>query len=242
MFQHLFKGGFYNSLFKNIIHWLRLPDARLYTFYLARPTYRPWLSKAFKEIYNEISPYTLVSQDRCYILYSLAKQCLWIEGDFAECGVYKGGTAMLLNRVLNQGQKKIKKLHLFDSFEGMPEGGHKLDSYEQGEFRDVNYQDVKKRLNTPGRVFFYKGKIPSTFSRINKCNFALVHIDVDIYQSIADCCRFLYPRLRKGGAMIFDDYGFPSCAGGRKAVDEYFYNKPEVPIVLPTAQAIVIKL
>jgi len=42
--------------------------------------------------------------------------------------------------------------------------------------------------------------------------------------------------------LVFDDYGFPSCAGGKRAIDEFFAGKPEVPIVLPTGQAIVVKL
>ena len=42
--------------------------------------------------------------------------------------------------------------------------------------------------------------------------------------------------------MVFDDYGFASCPGARKAVDEFFNDKPERPLVLPTAQAIVMRL
>jgi O-methyltransferase len=41
--------------------------------------------------------------------------------------------------------------------------------------------------------------------------------------------------------MVFDDYGFPTCPGARKAVDEFFANKPETPIVLDTGQAIAIR-
>ena len=45
-----------------------------------------------------------------------------------------------------------------------------------------------------------------------------------------------------GGMIVFDDYGFPSCPGARRAVDEAFANRPEVPICLPTGQALVVKL
>ena len=41
--------------------------------------------------------------------------------------------------------------------------------------------------------------------------------------------------------MIFDDYGFPACRGEKDAVDEFFADKPEKPITLPTGQALVIK-
>jgi len=45
-----------------------------------------------------------------------------------------------------------------------------------------------------------------------------------------------------GGCMIFDDYGFPSCPGARRAVDEAFADKPEIPLCLPTGQCMVVKL
>ncbi len=42
--------------------------------------------------------------------------------------------------------------------------------------------------------------------------------------------------------MVLDDYGFPTCAGARQAVDEYFAGRETIPIVLPTGPAIIFKL
>ena len=55
-------------------------------------------------------------------------------------------------------------------------------------------------------------------------------------------CEFVYPRLVPGGMMVFDDYGFWSCPGARMAVDQFFAEKLERPLALPTGQAIVTKL
>ena len=57
---------------------------------------------------------------------------------------------------------------------------------------------------------------------------------------VLDSCDFFYPRLTPGGMMLFDDYGFASCPGVRKAVDEFFADKMQKPIYLPTGQALVI--
>ena len=46
------------------------------------------------------APYTLVSPERLYILYSLALNAVRLRGDFWECGVYKGGTARMLAEFL----------------------------------------------------------------------------------------------------------------------------------------------
>ena len=41
--------------------------------------------------------------------------------------------------------------------------------------------------------------------------------------------------------MVFDDYGFSSSPDARKAVDDFFREKNEVPLVLPTGQAVVFR-
>ena len=42
--------------------------------------------------------------------------------------------------------------------------------------------------------------------------------------------------------MLFDEYAFAAAAGEKQAVDEFFADKPEIPIVLVTGQALVLKL
>jgi hypothetical protein len=41
--------------------------------------------------------------------------------------------------------------------------------------------------------------------------------------------------------IICDDYGSALCPGARKAFDQFFENRPEGIIELPTGQAIVVK-
>jgi len=49
-------------------------------------------------------------------------------------------------------------------------------------------------------------------------------------------------QANTGGVMLYDDYGFRSYRYAiRAAVDEFFAQMEEKPIVLPTAQAVVIK-
>jgi O-methyltransferase len=72
---------------------------------------------------------------------------------------------------------------------------------------------------------------------------AWAHIDVDIYTAVRDCLEFIYPRLVPGGTVVIDDYGFPSCVGARRAVDEHFADGlPEAPLCLPTGQCLIVKV
>ncbi|MYB20240.1 MAG: methyltransferase [Holophagales bacterium] len=206
------------------------------------PVWAPWRGESdFREAYDGVEPYTVVSGDRCQVLYRLANQALSVDGDFAECGVYRGGTALLLSRVLEGHQET---LHLFDSFEGLPAPDPERDpDLEQGVFKATSTQAVGALLGGfSGSLRVHPGWIPSTFEGLENCRFAFVHVDVDLYRSTVDCLEYFYPRLSPGGIVVFDDYGFPAARGEKDAVDEFFADRPEAPLALPTGQAIVTKL
>ena len=207
-------------------------------------TYSPWLEDWFQEIYSKIKDYTVVTEDRCYIIYKFCHHYLHLEGNFAECGVYKGGTAFLIAYALKNNSVQNKQLHLFDTFAGMPVVANKDPSgHKKGDFGDVSLNAVKDYLQMFPFVVFHPGLIPETFKAIKDEKFAFVHIDIDLYQTAKDCCNFFYDRMISGGVMIFDDYGLPWYKFAEKqAVDEFFKDKPESPISLRTGQCIVIKL
>ena len=84
--------------------------------------------------------------------------------------------------------------------------------------------------------------IPHSLTLVKDRRFSFVHIDMDIYTSIRSACEFFYERMQPGGVLLFDDYGYPSCPGARKAVDEFFSDKPETKLVMVTGQCSVQKL
>lgn len=207
-------------------------------------TYSPWFEDWFQEIYGRIRDHSMVTEDRCYIIHKFCYHCLHLDGDFAECGVYKGGTAFLIADTLLNNSTRDKQVHLFDTFTGMPAIVKEDPSgLKEGQFGDVSLSAVKDYLQMFPSVVFHPGFIPETFEAVKDRRFAFVHIDVDLYQTTKDCCEFFYDRMATGGVMIFDDYGFmPFRCSEKQAVDEFFDDKPETPISLRTGQCIVIKL
>lgn len=206
------------------------------------PVFTPWAGHPdFEKVYTGVGRHTVVSRDRCYILASLAAYAVHLRGDFAECGVYKGGTALLISRMLKDSKKMF---YLFDSFQGLPPANNQYDNYYgDGYFSDASADDVRALLGGfQAFVEIREGWIPETFVGLEDNRFALVHIDVDLYQSALDCCAYFYPRVVSGGVLIFDEYAFPAARGEKDAVDQFFANKPESPITLPTGQAIILKI
>ena len=209
-----------------------IADAELY-----QPHFSPWRSAKFAQEYARILPYTLASDESCYVLASLATQTARLDGEVWECGVYRGGTAMLLaSRLAAAGQT----LRLFDTFAGMPETDPVRDIHEAGDFSDTSDQAVRSRVKGDF-VRLHAGLIPDTFRGLESSRIAFAHVDVDIYSAVRACCEFIFPRLVVGGVMVFDDYGFASCPGARSAVDEFFHGADVVPLALQTGQAVVFR-
>ncbi len=186
----------------------------------------------------------IVSLDRCYMIYQFARYAVSLDGDVAECGTYTGGTAYLLGCIMEAEGVTNKYLHLFDTFQGMPDlAVPERDYHAPGDFGDTSLDYVQKRLERFSFVRFHPGLMPDTFAEIEDIDyFSFVHVDVDIYPTALECCKWFWPRLTRGGVILFDDYGFWSYRHAiRAAVDDFFSSIRDKPIILPTAQAVVIK-
>lgn len=220
-----------------------IPDQHLYT-----PRFSPWTGEQTFRDYDQLCDgLSLTSPESRYALYAWARQALALDGEFWECGVFKGGTARMLAKLIAEHDKR--PLRLFDTFEGSPQIDDTHDiAYPK---RDITSEEqkqilaesaVRERLQPHDFVHFHRGLVPDTFAGLEDKKIALAHVDVDLYQGVRGCCEFMYPRMVAGGIMIFDDYGYASCPGARKAVDDFFADKPEFPMVSPSAQALVVKL
>jgi O-methyltransferase len=193
---------------------------------------------AFSRIFETVNDHTLVDRARCFMLYQCMQQTASIPGAVAEVGVYRGGTARLIAEVMGPG----KALHLFDTFSGMPATTDDKDFHIAGDFADTSLQQVTRYLGGYPQVRLHPGFFPDTAAPVAAETFSMVHVDVDIYRSVLDCCSFFYPRTLRGGCLVFDDYGLVTCPGAKSAVDEFFVSRPEHPIYLPTGQCLVLKL
>jgi len=165
------------------------------------------------------------------LLHDLALASVSVSGDIAEVGVYRGGSARILARLFPH-----KTVHLFDTFHGMPDIVHESDNcHKAGDFDDTSLEEVQTYLGDHSNVEFHVGIFPESAqsAEVREQMFALVHVDCDLYRSVRACCEFFYPRLSISGIMVFDDYHAETCLGARKAVDEFFADKPEKPVLPP---------
>lgn len=182
--------------------------------------------------------------ERRFNLYFLAKGINSIEGNTAECGVWKGaGSYLILSAMKNYNKKHF----IFDSFEGLSEPNKKdrVKTKEAYEWKknDLSYSEnlVRKNLRNFNNVEYFKGWIPEKFNEVKNDTFCFVHIDVDLYQPTKDSLEFFYNKVNKGGIILCDDYGSELCPGAFKAMNEFFQDKEENIIELTTGQGFIIK-
>ena len=71
----------------------------------------------------------------------------------------------------------------------------------------------------------YKGRFQDTCSQFGAGKIHFVHLDVDIYEPTRFALDFFDSRLVVGGIVIVDDYGFVTCPGAKRAVDEFLSSR-----------------
>jgi len=124
-----------------------------------------------------------------------------LPGDYAEFGVYKGRTARFMSHFVFRSASRL--LHLFDSFEGLPEDwvGH----WKKGHF------DLKGKIPEfdPNITRIYKGWFRDTvppFAEALEQPLAFIHMDADLYQSTRDVLDPLNGKIAPGTVILFDEY------------------------------------
>jgi hypothetical protein len=196
---------------------------------------------------------TMISFERAVTLWQQIRYLdrYRIQGAVVECGVWKGGAVGLMALAhMKSAVAPERHLHLFDSFEGLPEPDAGVDGDEAVRFTNgkaagrlqttkllaISVEDsrslLEKKIGYPRElIHFHKGWFQDTVARDADeiGDIALLRLDGDWYDSTAVCLEHLYRKVVRYGVVVIDDYGhFEGC---RRAVDE-FMAAESAPILL----------
>jgi hypothetical protein len=218
-----------------------------------RFVYPPDTTPGDEALIRWVGPYTMTSPERISALANAVHYIVQngISGAFVECGVWRGGSAMVMGRVLAQRGVHDREIFLFDTFAGMtPPSTVDVDIYgstaadvlrasakREGDRSDMwciaSQEDVAANLRLSGypmeRTHLIAGVVEETLPVRAPAEIALLRLDTDWYASTKHELEALYPRLVSGGVLIVDDYGH--WAGCRQAVDEYFAANAPAPFL-----------
>lgn len=179
-------------------------------------------------------PTQTVGVDEAYQIHNAVVATCDVPGALAEVGVFRGGTARVICEA-----KGERTLHLFDTFEGLPEPGTMDDQFREGEYA-CSLPAVQRFLAGCTGVQFHQGLFPATGQAVQDERFAFVHLDVDLYESTRDALRFFYPRMSPGGMLISHDY--VGVEAVRRAFAEVFDGTGQPVLELTGNQCLVVKV
>lgn len=169
---------------------------------------------------------------------------MFLGGNVAEVGVYKGGSADVIYRNLNFN----KRLFLFDTFAGFPELTKddpeiwKEDHFNWAADLPNVYNKVVEHFKDKN-VKIVKGDFPKSVendAEVNNSTFSFVHLDADAYLPTLNSLNYFYPKMVKGGIILLHDYTHQDTPV-KLVCDEFFKDKPEKVITTPTSQGFIIK-
>jgi hypothetical protein len=231
LIKAIFKlAGFDIFIQKSGYHYV--PDYFGHAFY--KQDFLPQMS-VFGEVAQQVihEEKSSLYYDRLYMIFQAMiylKSCTSLSQriNFVEIGVYRGGTSYFIASIAQKIKLAVSH-HCFDTFEG--HASQDIDStidtsHLPSMFNDTSYEAVQKYLNSFENIMIFKGRFQDTCQNIESKEIHFAHLDVDIYDPTIFGLNFIHKRLVPGGVVIVDDYGFTTCPGVKKAVDEFLYATP----------------
>ena len=184
--------------------------------------------------------------------HQLFLQTLEVPGDIVELGVFRGTGMFTWANFLEAYAigDRTKIVYGFDNWEGFrefsPEDGPELEHAHKtvGNFSPEAYWDELQNairifdndrfIPQKARIKLIKGQIEETAPKFVEDNpgvrFSLIHFDCDLYKPTKAALNAFWPRLSRGGLMLFDEYSIADWPGETKAVDEFLEDKPGLQI------------
>jgi len=209
--------------------------------------------RAYIDIVNKIAPYTMALNDGLDTTYALFQAVKYvcknnISGDMVECGVWRGGSMMLVAYTLQHFGDTTRELYLYDTFAGMTEPSE-IDI----DFDNIAYKPRWKEITTQGGLMgfgdtaervktnmlltgyperqmrFIVGDVLQTIPAALPSRISVLRLDTDWYKSTLHELEHLYDLIVPNGVLIIDDYGW--CRGSRHATDEFFRRRRFKPMM-----------
>lgn len=245
----------YRRLKTNLEDYVLLPRKALtyatddlYTFHNADFMKDPLFAESYalaEKIDNKHCLFNNEIQWRMHVLYWLGNLVKGLEGDFVDCGVATGFCARSLMHYIGF-EKLNKKYYLMDSFVGLnrvystPKEMKAQEYFKYGENENMEafVRKVFKGLN----VEIIRGFIPDTLQQVKPEKVAFLHLDMNAAYPEVEALDYFWPKISKGGVVLFDDYACGSCHHAKNTHDAWAQKHSVEILSLPTGQGLLIKV
>ena len=181
---------------------------------------------------------------RLHTLTWAAKNALYVDGDFVECGVFKGFCSGAVLEYIDF-QNLPRQAYLYDTFEGLPEKTSTAQERQDWNYKsydsDEIFTGVCEKFSKYKNVNIVRGVVPDSFSQAVPEKIAFLHIDMNSEQAEMLALEHLFDKVTPGGFIIFDDFGWMSNKNQMAAELAFLFQRGHSIMELPTGQGLVIK-
>jgi len=176
---------------------------------------------------NKVRNYTVVPPPSLIQMWEIIQKAP--EGDIVETGCRRGGCGALMAKWSK------RKVHLFDSFEPLPDSKYDQKKIEKARRNKIGTDDygmavkIAKKLGVLDLIMFYKGWFKDTIPKAKIDRIAILRLDSDTYESTKYSLEQLYDKVVEGGYIVIDDWhGWRGC---RIAIYEFCYENKIYPFI-----------
>ncbi len=167
---------------------------------------------------------------RFLAIYDLVKKVIDLPGHFCDLGCWNGTSLTYIAKILDIFRNRNHAEVIgFDSFQGLQTFDENKDENNQihkGTYHgDLQLlEDVIELHGLTNKIQLVKGNIEETLPMFleerTDIRFSFVYLDVDLYSPAKLGIELLYPKLLKGGIMVFDEYNTMHWPGETSAVHD----------------------
>lgn len=178
---------------------------------------------------------------RLHVLCWCAQNALRLDGDFVECGVFRGYMTAVAAQFLDFGSR-AKRWHLYDTFEGIPTAQLDPGHGNPGEYLDPGLHGaVVRRFAAYPNITVHRGRVPEVLHDSAPPRIAFLHLDMNSSKAELGALEVLFDRLVPGAYLLLDDYGWFAYREQKVAEDAFLAPRGCRVLELPTGQGLVIK-
>lgn len=169
-----------------------------------------------------------------------ARNCMQREGDFVECGVYRGFSVAVSARCLDFA-RSARQWFLYDTFSGVPTDQLNAKHHSEARYAEPGlYERCRERFAGYGNVQVIQGRIPEVLSERAPQKVAFLHLDMNSARAESAALEFFWPRLAPGAIILLDDYGWRAFREQKLAEDAFLMVRGKSVLELPTGQGLVL--
>ncbi|MFP5449704.1 MAG: TylF/MycF/NovP-related O-methyltransferase [Alphaproteobacteria bacterium] len=165
-----------------------------------------------------------------------ARSALRVEGDFVECGCYKGNSARIISEVVGFADLP-RHYYLYDLFqhdESMPH-------HSMMEHSETLVDQVRARFADMSNVTITQGRVPDSLAVAAPEKIAFMHLDLNNADAEIGALEVLFDRISPGGILVLDDFGWLAYQKQLVAEVQWMLPRGYRILELPTGQGLVIK-